>query len=328
MKRTVVIVHPGSLGDVILAVPAIKQLRLRFSDHELILIARASVTRFLWQCGPIDQWMSFESQLSMGLYAGNAVMSKDLQQWLGRCDLAVGWMEDKDGALARLFHQCGVQTILLQSPFSPTLRAMHQSDRFLESIGERAGDPSAEAALILPADLLDQGKAFLDSRVLFDDRLLALVHPGSGSIHKCMKPKAVASILQWLDQRGMYPLLLAGPDDYDIVQDVLTHSSTKPFLLKDLPLSLLAGVLAHVGLYIGHDSGVTHLAALLGVRTIAVFGPTDRHRWAPRGTHVTIVTHAPCLCPSWAAVKSCSEKVCLDVSIDELHREFLTPVRT
>lgn len=327
MKRTIVIIHPGSLGDVLLAFPALKRLRLRFTGHEIILIARAAVSRFLWQCGLVDQWVSFESQSAMGLYTGIALMSEDLRLWLGQCDLAVGWVEDKDGVLARVLQQCGVQRILIRSPFSRTLRAMHQSDRFLESIGEPAEDPSTEGALKLPRDLLDQGEALLNSRDMVHDRSLVLVHPGSGSVHKCMKPKAVASILQWFDQRGMQSVMLAGPDDHDIIHDVLAYTSQKPPLLKDLPVSLLAGVLAHVDLYVGHDSGVTHLAARLGLRTIAVFGPTDQHRWAPRGKHVTIVSHTPCRCQAWEDVKSCSEKVCLDISIDELHHVLPTPVR-
>jgi ADP-heptose:LPS heptosyltransferase len=263
----------------------------------------------------------------MGLYAGTALLSQDLRLWLGRCDLAVGWMEDKDGTVASVLQQCGVQRVLIQSPFSRTLHAKHQRDRFLESIGEPAADLALESPLLLPEGLLEQAKALLDSRGIVQNPSLVLVHPGSGSILKCMKPKAMASILQWLDQRGMHVLLLEGPDDQDIVRDVLTYSSKKPPILKDLDLSLLAGVLAHVSLYIGHDSGVTHVAALLGVPTIAIFGPTDRHRWAPRGKHVTIVSQSPCICHTWSAVESCSEKVCLDVSVDELGRELSTPVR-
>lgn len=327
MKRTILIVHPGSLGDVLLAVPALNRLRLRFSGHEIILIARSSVSRFLWQCGLVDHWMSFESQSSMGLYAGIALMPDDLRRWLGQCDLVVGWMGDKDGALAHLLQRCGARRVLIQSPFSPTLHAKHQSDRFLESIGEPTEDPLLVATLMLPSGLLDRGKAFLDSRGRVHNQSLVLVHPGSGSVHKCMKPKTVGSILQWLDRHGMYSVILEGPDDHDVIHDVLAYTSQKPPILRDLDLSLLAGILAHVGLYIGHDSGVTHLAALLGVRTIAVFGPTDQHRWAPRGQHVTIVSHRPCLCHSWTAVQSCSAKVCLDISIDELHSVLPIPIR-
>jgi ADP-heptose:LPS heptosyltransferase len=94
--------------------------------------------------------------------------------------------------------------------------------------------------------------------------------------------------------------------------------NTPPLVLRDLDLSLLAGVLAQVRLYVGHDSGVTHLSALLGIRTIVVFGPTDHRRWAPHGSHVSILRETPCACESWEMVQQCKEKPCLKVPIEKI----------
>lgn len=54
-------------------------------------------------------------------------------------------------------------------------------------------------------------------------------------------------------------------------------------------LGELAAWLAGARLYIGNDTGITHLAAALGVPTIAIFTITDPARWAPRGEHVTVL---------------------------------------
>ena len=51
----------------------------------------------------------------------------------------------------------------------------------------------------------------------------------------------------------------------------------------------LAGWLRSARLYIGNDSGITHLAAAVGAPTVAIFGPTDPEIWAPRGEHVRII---------------------------------------
>jgi len=58
-------------------------------------------------------------------------------------------------------------------------------------------------------------------------------------------------------------------------------------------LGALASWLAGARLYIGNDSGITHLAAALGVKTLALFGPTDPLRWAPRGANVHVLRHEP-----------------------------------
>jgi ADP-heptose:LPS heptosyltransferase len=81
---------------------------------------------------------------------------------------------------------------------------------------------------------------------------------------------------------------------------------------RGLTLAQLAALLTRCRLYLGNDSGVSHLAAMLGVETIVLFGPTDPAQWAPRGKRVTVVTQqvecAPCA-PS--LIKACPHRKCL-----------------
>jgi ADP-heptose:LPS heptosyltransferase len=66
-------------------------------------------------------------------------------------------------------------------------------------------------------------------------------------------------------------------------------------VFSNLPLDLVAGILSQADLYLGNDSGVTHLAAAVrdaggrATPTVALFGPSDVRLWAPRGPHVRIV---------------------------------------
>ncbi len=63
-------------------------------------------------------------------------------------------------------------------------------------------------------------------------------------------------------------------------------------LARDLPLRALAAALARAGLFLGNDSGVAHLAAACGTRTLALFGPTDPTLWAPVGRSVATLRPA------------------------------------
>ena len=318
MKRSIVILHPGALGDVLLAVPAIRRLGARFPHHERLLIARASVSRLLSECRIVDEWMALERQECAGLLSGPALISGKLRSWLKRCDLAVAWTDDHDGTLACVLPQCGARKACIQSPFSSVLSTVHQSDRFLETVGEAAGHAPSGDTVQIPRSCSEQGKAYLESRGITPDQPLVLVHPGSGSIHKCLEPRRVALLIQQLSRGGMYPLILEGPADQDAVDHALQFMSEPVPVLRDLDISQLAGLLAQVRLYIGHDSGVTHLSVLLGVPTIALFGPTDPNRWAPRGSHVTILRGSHCICESPEIVKNCVEKRCLQVSLEEI----------
>lgn len=322
VKRTILICHPGALGDVLLAVPAIRSLRRRYPQHETVLMAPAAVSRLLWECGLIDEWISLEGQACLGLFSNPFSISEELQSWVNRCDLVVVWAEDTDGALRSLFQELGVGQVQIQSPFSPALRARHQSNRFLETLGETAEDILPEGTVHVPLHLLERGQDYLEAMKILRNQPLVLVHPGSGSVHKCLEPRRVAWLIEQLRLEELYPLVLEGPADRDAVDRALQFVRKPPFVLRDLNLSQLAGVLAQVMVYIGHDSGVTHLAALLGIKTIALFGPTDHHRWAPHGSHVTILRGAACTCESWEIVKKCVDKPCLQVPMEEILPAF------
>ncbi len=291
---------------------------MRFLQHETVFIASAAVSRLLLDCGLIDDWDSLDGQSCLGLFSKTLSISEELQSRVKRCDLAVAWTEDRDGTLHALFREAGVGLVQIQSPFSPALRSRHQSNRFLETLGKTAGDISPGGTIRVCPHLSEWGRDFLETLGISHDQSVVLVHPGSGSVHKCLEPRRMSLLIEQLWRRGMCPLILEGPADRDVVSHVLQFVSKPTLVLRNLDLSQLAGVLAQVTLYIGHDSGVTHLSALLGVSTIALFGPTDPQRWAPRGSHVTILRGSPCHCELWETVRKCVEKPCLQVPIEEI----------
>lgn len=318
MARTIVIIHPGGLGDLLLAVPAIYGLRARFPGHQLLLCAQDQASEFLHECRLIDRWMSVETAACTALFGGSHPQDLLLSDWLTRCDLAVAWTRDESGTLAAVLKHSGAATVLVQSPFCSTLNAAHQSDRFAEILQAPAVEPGTMNPLPVPAHLREKASACLREYHFPSDRSLVLIHPGSGSRHKCVRPEVLASVVQQLHTQGLVPLILEGPADQEPVSHLLSQMPIQPPVLRSLSLGLVAGILSRVELYIGHDSGITHLSALLGIPTVVVFGPTNPERWAPRGSQVVIVQGAPCRCLSWNDVTRCAEKPCLQVSAEAI----------
>lgn len=318
MTRTVVIIHPGALGDVLLAVPAMQRLRARFPQHRLFLIAGEQVAQLLTTCGVIDEWSSIEGSASPDLFDGSGFLSEKIQNWFRGCDCAVMWAQDEEGTLAAALAAHGAHDVRVLSPFSSSLCATHQRDRFLETLGESPAEPSIDCRLKLPDYLLKQGQARLLEAGVQPGQAAALFHPGSGSIHKCVRPEVLVGVMERLEPEDVKPIILEGPADWTIVANVLKHASIELTVLRDLDLGTLAGVLAHMRLFVGHDSGVTHLSALLNVPTVALFGPTDPGRWAPFGRHVVVVKGAACSCFDWQSISHCLEKPCLGVPVDDL----------
>ena len=92
---------------------------------------------------------------------------------------------------------------------------------------------------------------------------------------------------------GLPTLLLVGPADDEVVRDLATRLDRPVAVIANGPLLVLAALLRRARCYLGNDSGLGHLAGLLGVPTLALFGPTDPARWAPVGPRVRVLRRQP-----------------------------------
>jgi ADP-heptose:LPS heptosyltransferase len=261
------------------------------------------------------------------LFASADSITGQVQTWLEDCDLAIGWTQDLDGKLNETLKSAGVQEVIVRSPFSTAIRATHQCDRFLEAINEAPSDDEGAVLLTVTENLLHLGRTCLDAAGISIGQSLAVIHPGSGSALKCVEPEILATVVIALQISGVTPVVLKGPADQEPVERLIQSCVNPPIVLKGLDLLTVAGVLAQARLFVGQDSGVTHMAGLMGVRTVALFGPTAPARWAPRGSHITVVQGAPCLCQSWDDVRRCEEKPCLKMPQDHLVASCLAHLR-
>jgi ADP-heptose:LPS heptosyltransferase len=115
------------------------------------------------------------------------------------------------------------------------------------------------------------------------------LHPGSGSERKNWPKENFLEVARGAFRLwGLASVVLIGPAEEG--QREFWTKAREPFLSVREGLSILeaAHILRRATLYVGNDSGITHLAAALGVPVIALFGPTDPRRWAPRGDRVEI----------------------------------------
>lgn len=314
--RSVLAIHPGGLGDVLLALPALRALRIRFLAHRLMLIAGPEIGGLLKACEVVDEIFSVESRDVAGLFSGGLDRSSSLRQRMAQCDAAVGWLRDSDGALRDALTEAGVGQVVVESP-SPR-PGIHQSLRFMEIAGGSERGCSGESGLSLPESLKREGAGLLQSVGIREGRSVLVCHPGSGSPAKCVRPELLADVIRRLAKADLTPVIVAGPAD-DAALECLTRSGIGDVpVFQRQPLAVLAGILGHARLFIGHDSGVTHLAAALCVPTVALFGPTDPRQWAPQGAQVSALTGSPCTCRTWEMVRACAEKSCLSFKPDDI----------
>ena len=289
MRRSILIIHPGALGDVLLAVPAMRRLRAWFPQHELVLCANEPVAQLLLECREIDARISVQGRACAGLFDPDGPIEGELHRRLARCDCAVAWMQDQAGSLASNLVKAGAGETIVSSPFSMTLKSTHQSDRFCETLQALPIRAAEFKPLQLPGEISSLSRACLEEAGVRMDQPFIAFHPGSGSTRKSIAIATMATMMAKLQGEGMNPVVIEGPADQEAVGNLLSRISSAVAVLRNLDLTTLAGVLSHAVKFVGHDSGVTHLAAFLGVPTLAHFGPTDPDRWAPLGSHVIVI---------------------------------------
>jgi heptosyltransferase-2 len=92
---------------------------------------------------------------------------------------------------------------------------------------------------------------------------------------------------------GMTPILLGAPRDAPSAAEVVTATGAASLVGRDDP-ALLPALLSELDALVAGDTGVSHLAAALGVPVVAMFGPTDPALSAPRGPSTVLVNPVPC----------------------------------
>ena len=304
-----------------LALPALRVLRAKFPGHRMIWVGHKELGDVFVDAREVYQSYSFDS-LNFLPYGGTAgIQQGQFPLLFDRCERAVGWMEDSDGIWGRWFRAVGIENLILRSPHDPSLLQDHMADRYVETLqpwfnmqqafNQLEKNVHAERPLaISQSKMMGQSSA--------TERLIIL-HPGSGSIHKCAPPDLLTNMVNGLmAQPHRRVCLVGGPADTDSlrkVQNLLTD--LKPTILTGLDLLSVGQYLQQAHLFIGHDSGLSHLATCLGVPSILLFGPTDPAKWAPRGKHVAVMRNS-CQCLGKESMVHCLEKRCFGIPMHEV----------
>jgi ADP-heptose:LPS heptosyltransferase len=261
MPAHILIVHRGALGDFILTWPALTLLRRKYPRHKLTVVGRPDYCRLAVALGVIDVWHDCESPEMLPLFTGTAPPAV-----LDKAEYAVLWLSSGETA-ARLLTAHDLR-VILAAPFPP--QPMHAACYHMEIISRFCGLPQS-----------DPMKYHLPGRPLAHSHL-TLIHPGSGSANKNYSPSMYLRIADMVKKHGGDDVrFILGP-----AEDGLPSAFAGQSIVRPNSTTALAELLRPAALYIGNDSGVSHLAGVLGVPSVVLYKTTDPAVWGVMGPRV------------------------------------------
>jgi ADP-heptose:LPS heptosyltransferase len=297
-----VIIHPGAVGDCLLTLPLAAYMKDSLNLRRLDFIGRMEAIEFYPGRTCIDRVRSLDSMPLHRLFAeASSFVLEDK-------DRLAAALEDYEQIISFLGHghphfennllfcvhstHSGEVTMLPLCGSADDKR--HVSDLYVElfSQQQRLECPPMPAQTVFPsASDFAAGRGLLEQADVEPDKPIILIQPGSGSREKCWHLQNFMHAANLLKEQGLEPVFLLGPVEQErLASENLNRLSAAWPVLSNLTLTRVLQVLTQADLYLGNDSGIGHLAAGLGRKTVGLFGPASHvSQYRPKGEHVTVL---------------------------------------
>lgn len=319
------VIHQGALGDFILALPALKSLREGFPQAKSVIMGYPRILELVENRFYAEEIFSIDQKGMATFFVQEGSLDFGLSQFFQTFDLIVVFGRDGEGPVVGNLKRVCEGRILPIYSFPSWDEKVHLTDHLLKQFAQH-GFPNSESNPKLHLKDSDRvwARDFWKSKgVTSEERAKVIVlHPGSGSRKKVWPLNRFVSLAHTLrNHLGSKILIVLGPAEGIEVQKAFEGLEPHSYILgKGLTLLQLASVMEGCWIFIGNDSGVSHLAAALGLPTMVIFGPTNERIWAPRGEKTAVIRRdIPCSpCPPERFFR-CKDFECLrGIEIEEV----------
>ena len=294
----ILVIRGGAIGDFMLTLPALKALRDAWPRaHIEILgykhIAVLAENRFYAQAVRSIEYGSLSS-----FFARNSELPAELANYFAGFDLIVSYLYDPDRIFETNVRRCGVENLLCGPPkiIENAGHAARQLARPIEETGIRVVDLSEK---VFPSI---EDRQFATDFLRPLQQPIVAIHPGSGSKEKNWPLENWIALFSGTGglpdakgkhgRPGKFPSLVVISGEADKLQTEQLEREWKDRevrFAKNLPLPHMATVLER-SIFIGHDSGISHVAAAAGANCILLFGATNPDVWAPKNKNVKVLS--------------------------------------
>jgi heptosyltransferase-2 len=279
MRGKILVIRGGAIGDFILTLPALAALRQQFPAAHLEVLGYPHIVQLAEAGGLVNRVQAIEARGLASFFARGGDLPEDLRDYFSEFNIIISYLYDPDGIFQENVQRCSPGQFIV-GPHRPDESARTHATRvFLQPL---------ERLAIFDADAVPRLALVL--RPSTCDPVLAL-HPGSGSERKNWPEQKWAELIaQVLATTSVNLLLVGGEAEGERLQKLVAAlPPTRVTVARNLPLAELARRLQGCVGFVGHDSGITHLAAALGLPCVVLWAHTVEEIWRPQGERVQIL---------------------------------------
>lgn len=280
-RGKILVIRGGAIGDFILTLPALAALRQQFPEAHLEVLGYPHIVQLAEAGGLVDRVQAIEARALAGFFARNGELAKELQDYFSGFNIVISYLYDPDEIFKTNVARCTKAQFIVGPHRPDESENLHATKVFLRPL---------ERLAIFDADQVPRLSLVVEESVQPAVPILAL-HPGSGSTRKNWPDVRWQELLRDLIDRSRFNLLLVGGeaegDQLSTYARFLPENRVR--LARSLPLKELARRLKLCAGFVGHDSGITHLAAAVGLPTLALWADTNIDVWRPLGSNIVVL---------------------------------------
>jgi ADP-heptose:LPS heptosyltransferase len=316
--NTVLTLMPDKhLGNLVVSLPAIDALINHFQGKEFHLIIDSAYREIVESIISEEHLKLYpRKQFNTGGYLRRALSYTEFMYKIRKMqpDIVIDLQGGHTSSLITLFSGASwrVAGSFTKKPYAYNHKVnlsqgKHKVYSYTE-IAAAVGAPVNEKAYRLQSSTAR--KSSLENKLrtigLISEKPVVTVHPGAGRLQKLWTISGFATIADWLAAREYQVVFVGGPGELDRTSEIVSFLSHQTYnLVGMLSLGELIALFEMSSLFLGNDSGPTHLAAAMGTPVVAMFGYADETRWGPR-SEKAIVLRGEERC------QDCSKKECED----------------
>jgi len=275
----ILIIRGGAIGDFILTLPVLAALRRFSPGGRLTVLGRLPIATLAQVGGLADEVRSVEDRRLAGFFVRDGDLDSEFASFFARFDMVVSYLHDPKAVFRENLGRCS-RARFIAGPHRPDESVpTHATEVYLkplEQLGIVGADPVPR--LSIGASCPPVGTP--------NPRPAPCValHPGSGSERKNWPEERWDRLIRHLlDATALHVLLVGGEAEGGRLDRLAAgRRSSRLRVAQSLPLTDLARHLSGCAAFAGHDSGISHLAAALGLPGVILWGDSAETVWRPR----------------------------------------------